>query len=444
MAKKKKNIKSNTNKKERIEDNPFSKIKLKEIKEEKKTITSTLIKKETKTVEKDEKKKPHEIVQGYNPNSNFADILYSYEKTGNPFSLKKPKWDKEEKTKNQDGVSFEKILEKWEGKKVKEEVKNEKVKHYEPKRSFSSLLDEYENKRPKNENKKEIKEEGEEKQKEKIKGTDFFKTSIDYTRDKKASWSILGDNESFVREEKRKEKVEKNIKKEGKKKESYRPKREFSELLNEYEKKKSEKEKEKITLVEVKEELRQEEKPEKEEEEKEKRSIVAVWSVLGDNENYKREEKSELTEEDVKLRKKIEITFKKSFENTLNDFEKDKTKVKTFEEILKEKNENKEKSKIPLSLNFLRSINPEATLDLHGEKLKDVEREVNEFLLDSKNLGLKKVSIITGKGLHSKEGSSVIKKEVEKILSSSPFVREKSNAPQRSGGIGAIWIILKL
>mgnify|MGYP004671977821 FL=1 len=52
-----------------------------------------------------EKKKPNEIVKGYVPSLSFGDILDSYEKTGNPYSLPKKKASSPS--------SFGDILDEW-------------------------------------------------------------------------------------------------------------------------------------------------------------------------------------------------------------------------------------------------------------------------------------------------------------------------------------------
>ena len=41
-------------------------------------------------------------------------------------------------------------------------------------------------------------------------------------------------------------------------------------------------------------------------------------------------------------------------------------------------------------------------LDLHGFSLNDANKIVRKFIIDSSNIGCKKVLIITGKGLRSK------------------------------------------
>ena len=62
---------------------------------------------------------------------------------------------------------------------------------------------------------------------------------------------------------------------------------------------------------------------------------------------------------------------------------------------------------------------------------------------ESREHGLRKISIITGKGLHSQDGIALIREEVMRYLDSCTFICEKSSAPLSSGGSGAIWVILK-
>ena len=79
MPRKKKHEEKKTQKKkeEEREYNPFSSIVLKEKKEPEKKKAPVVSK----------PKKPGEIVQGYVPSASFADILDSFEKTGNPYRL---------------------------------------------------------------------------------------------------------------------------------------------------------------------------------------------------------------------------------------------------------------------------------------------------------------------------------------------------------------------
>ena len=91
---------------------PFAGIRLVEKKEpEKKAKTAAVPVKP---------RKPSEIVQGYDPSASFADILYNWEHTGNPYALPSKKRQQEISEKK---TSFADILAQWEGKGAKKEEK---------------------------------------------------------------------------------------------------------------------------------------------------------------------------------------------------------------------------------------------------------------------------------------------------------------------------------
>ena len=117
-------------------------------------------------------------------------------------------------------------------------------------------------------------------------------------------------------------------------------------------------------------------------------------------------------------------------------------KEKTFEEYMKEKGDD-EKRKETLTLSRLRTMPPQSTLDLHGYTAKEAESAVRSFLSECHDNGIRKISIITGKGLHSEDGVGVLKSTVQAVLDESGLVSEKASAPLSAGGSGALWIILK-
>ena len=83
-------------------------------------------------------------------------------------------------------------------------------------------------------------------------------------------------------------------------------------------------------------------------------------------------------------------------------------------------------------------------LDLHGVKLEQAVLETKAFLDASCSAGLKKIRIITGKGIHSPGGKSVIRPEILYAVKNHPGVREFNDQPKaKDGGSGAIIIILK-
>lgn len=514
--------------------NPFASIVLKEKKEEKKKNVVL------------EKKKPNEIVKGYVPSLSFGDILDSYEKTGNPYSLPKKKasspssfgdildeWENGgKKNKKKEKVSttttkseykatrsFASILNQYEGQfREKESKKQEKKtqdrsvneilrnqpffieendsdkpskdavwsiiggknsqyekreedktpieekkntykrvsEKYVAKESFSSILGEYENslKKKKEEAKPLVKEEVKSKETE-IKEANFFIEPEDGEKvPNNVSWSILGGkNENYVRQEEKKveEKAPVSKVKETVKRVSpeYKPKEDFASILATFDsakaKEKAKEKTEKVTQEEKEVVLEKNRFFIKDDEEKVPDNVS--WSILGGkNKNYERKE--EEIENSAKESRDVgvasshsEYKAQKSFSSILSSFE-EKEPVKTFSEIIQEKGDNKKK-KTFFSINDLRRMDPQSTLDLHGENKAESTALIQDFLDDSVSHGLRKVSIITGKGLHSETGNGVLKELTESILSSSPFVLETSSAPINKGGSGAIWIIFK-
>ena len=58
--------------------------------------------------------------------------------------------------------------------------------------------------------------------------------------------------------------------------------------------------------------------------------------------------------------------------------------------------------------------NPQDELDLHGKTAVEAEKEIKLFLLRAKRLSMRMVRIVTGKGLHSEEGRSVLREVADK------------------------------
>jgi DNA-nicking Smr family endonuclease len=87
---------------------------------------------------------------------------------------------------------------------------------------------------------------------------------------------------------------------------------------------------------------------------------------------------------------------------------------------------------------------PEAILDLHDfGPIRDFEVEeiVNRFIEDSYHDGLKKVLIVTGKGLNSKSGPK-LRPQVQKLLKQNKSIRTFHLASSARGGEGAIEVYL--
>ncbi|RKX83106.1 MAG: DNA mismatch repair protein MutS [Spirochaetes bacterium] len=91
---------------------------------------------------------------------------------------------------------------------------------------------------------------------------------------------------------------------------------------------------------------------------------------------------------------------------------------------------------------YLRKLKPQRTLDLHGFKKDDAIAALNSFIIESRQLGFKKVLIIPGKGIHSKNGP-VLRNAVIKYLEQNRLTGEFGPAEREYGGKGAVWVILR-
>ena len=133
--------------------------------------------------------------------------------------------------------------------------------------------------------------------------------------------------------------------------------------------------------------------------------------------------------------------------NKLSD--KDK---KDWERFVKgdEKVENKDKAYLNDNKQFL-----EKTIDLHGYTLEEANKKIFEYIENCYLNNIKKINVITGKGLRSKNykdpyvssTSNILKNSIpEYILSDSDLldiVDKISKAEIKDGGDGAIYVYLK-
>lgn len=111
--------------------------------------------------------------------------------------------------------------------------------------------------------------------------------------------------------------------------------------------------------------------------------------------------------------------------------------------IQKAGKDKKEEKTLERTIGELRSMEPEATLDLHGMTVLEAEKACSDFLRASKDKHLVKVAIITGKGLHNDKGYSLLKEAALSQIRLSKVVREALTPKAFHGGSGVIWVILK-
>ena len=102
-----------------------------------------------------------------------------------------------------------------------------------------------------------------------------------------------------------------------------------------------------------------------------------------------------------------------------------------------------------------KEINKVRKLDLHGSSLIEANKIVEKFIIESVNLGYKKLLIVTGKGLRSKsyynphvsDKLSILRYSVPEFIRTDENLNSKvkriSKAEIKDGGDGAIYIFLK-
>ena len=95
------------------------------------------------------------------------------------------------------------------------------------------------------------------------------------------------------------------------------------------------------------------------------------------------------------------------------------------------------------SINQIRRMSAQDELDLHEMLLDDALAATRSFLDSSYAKGLRKVRIITGKGIHSKNGEAVLRPAVTDVCKSHPKVREVTVPKAVEGGSGALTVIFK-
>lgn len=88
---------------------------------------------------------------------------------------------------------------------------------------------------------------------------------------------------------------------------------------------------------------------------------------------------------------------------------------------------------------------PQAELDFHNRGIltqDHIKEIVDAFLENCRARKLSKVLLITGKGIHSRNGMPVVKPFVKKYLRSKPFVARVDEGRFDRGGSGTLEVVL--
>ena len=107
------------------------------------------------------------------------------------------------------------------------------------------------------------------------------------------------------------------------------------------------------------------------------------------------------------------------------------------------------------NLNYKNKNNKTKTLDLHGFSLENANSKVEDFIINCSKRNVKKIIVITGKGLRSKnienpyvsKDLSILKYSIPSFIKSKPYlmkiIKNISEASIEDGGDGAFYIFLK-
>ncbi len=88
-------------------------------------------------------------------------------------------------------------------------------------------------------------------------------------------------------------------------------------------------------------------------------------------------------------------------------------------------------------------LKSEATLDLHGMRVEEAVQLVQKFLRESQRRGLRKVTVVHGKGNHNADRFSRLKQVVTRELERSSIAGRTMQPPRHHGGSGATWVMIR-
>lgn len=95
------------------------------------------------------------------------------------------------------------------------------------------------------------------------------------------------------------------------------------------------------------------------------------------------------------------------------------------------------------SREYLRTMRPEARIDLHGLTRDEAWARLSSFVNDCIRRGLKKILIIHGKGNHSHGSDPVLGAMVKTFIEQNKNLGTSGHPDRSMGGSGATWVIIK-
>lgn len=95
------------------------------------------------------------------------------------------------------------------------------------------------------------------------------------------------------------------------------------------------------------------------------------------------------------------------------------------------------------SREYLRTMKPEARIDLHGLTRDEAWPRLSGFVDSCISRGLKKILIVHGKGNHSHGSDPVLGPMVKTFIEQNPNLGSSGHPDHNQGGTGATWVIIK-
>ncbi len=92
---------------------------------------------------------------------------------------------------------------------------------------------------------------------------------------------------------------------------------------------------------------------------------------------------------------------------------------------------------------YLRTMVPEATIDLHGFTRDEAWARLDGFVADSIRRGFRKIMIIHGKGNHSHGSDPVLGPMVRQYIEQNKKLGTSGHPDKNNGGNGATWVLIK-
>lgn len=118
--------------------------------------------------------------------------------------------------------------------------------------------------------------------------------------------------------------------------------------------------------------------------------------------------------------------------------------IRKYDVIDKDKiSEEAEVAEKMTDINYLKSLRPEATLDLHNLTRDEAWDRLKVFVDSCYGKGIKKILIIHGKGNHSHGSDPVLGPMVRLFIEQDKRLGSSGHPDRNHGGNGATWVILK-